>query len=179
VAAGLAVLQAVEFLINVEATIKWPNDVRIRGLKLGGVLVESRVEDGDVEAVVGIGLNLVLDPAEHPDIADTATSLLVGTGQTIPRDTALRAVAARFDHVYRNLLAGRTPIDEWAGKLDTIGSEVTVDFSNGESSISGKAISVTETGELIVERPGGGRTACNAGEVTLQVEPQANRRTGK
>ena len=30
VAAGLAVLQAVESMANVETTIKWPNDVRIR-----------------------------------------------------------------------------------------------------------------------------------------------------
>lgn len=38
--------------------LKWPNDLVVEGRKLGGILVETRVRQGQVvQAVVGIGIN--------------------------------------------------------------------------------------------------------------------------
>ncbi|MGL5083956.1 MAG: biotin--[acetyl-CoA-carboxylase] ligase [Microcoleaceae cyanobacterium] len=38
--------------------LKWPNDLILRGRKLGGILTETRVRQGEiVQAVVGVGLN--------------------------------------------------------------------------------------------------------------------------
>ncbi len=58
--AGLAVAD----VAGPEARVKWPNDVLVDGRKVAGVLVESRPLEG--WAVVGIGLNVAVDPAELP-----------------------------------------------------------------------------------------------------------------
>lgn len=49
--------------------VKWPNDLVVEGRKLGGILVDSRVQGDQVQAtVVGLGLN-VDNPVPPPGIA--------------------------------------------------------------------------------------------------------------
>ena len=61
-----------------ECLVKWPNDVWIEERKVAGVLLEARPPDW---AVIGIGLNLAVEPAEFPpDLRWPATS--VGHGVT-------------------------------------------------------------------------------------------------
>lgn len=89
-AAGAAVAEAVE-TFGVQAGIKWPNDVWVRGLKIAGILVEA----GNDFAIVGIGLNVGC--REFPrDVADIATSLAIETATHIPRGEVLGAVIRRF-----------------------------------------------------------------------------------
>ena len=58
--AGLAVADAA----GAAARVKWPNDVLVEGRKVAGVLVEGRPQEG--WAVVGIGVNVAVEPAELP-----------------------------------------------------------------------------------------------------------------
>ena len=53
-AVGLAVRSAVFAVAGVEISLKWPNDLELGTVKVGGILVES---DGE-RTVVGCGLNL-------------------------------------------------------------------------------------------------------------------------
>ena len=56
------------------ARVKWPNDVLLEGRKLAGILVEARPHEG--WAVLGIGLNVAVDPAElPPEVRDLAGTL--------------------------------------------------------------------------------------------------------
>ncbi|HET8862782.1 MAG TPA: biotin--[acetyl-CoA-carboxylase] ligase, partial [Solirubrobacterales bacterium] len=74
-AVPLAVCDAAEQLNpGVACQVKWPNDVWIEGRKLAGVLIEAKPQDG--WAVIGVGLNLSIAPAEFPpDLRETAVSL--------------------------------------------------------------------------------------------------------
>lgn len=48
--------------------IKWPNDLLLRGKKLGGILTESRLRSGQIhQAVIGLGLNW-RNPVSPPGI---------------------------------------------------------------------------------------------------------------
>jgi BirA family biotin operon repressor/biotin-[acetyl-CoA-carboxylase] ligase len=68
--AGLAVAD----VAGGAARVKWPNDVLVDGRKLAGILVEARPDEG--WAVVGIGLNVAVDPAElPPDVRERAATL--------------------------------------------------------------------------------------------------------
>jgi BirA family biotin operon repressor/biotin-[acetyl-CoA-carboxylase] ligase len=67
--AGLAVAD-----LAGDALVKWPNDVLVDGRKLAGILVEARPDEG--WAVLGIGVNVAIDPAElPPDVRDRAATL--------------------------------------------------------------------------------------------------------
>ena len=68
---AVAVAEVVEEFCAVKAQIKWPNDVRVAGRKLAGVLVERRQG-----WVLGIGVNVNAEEADFPtDLRETATSL--------------------------------------------------------------------------------------------------------
>lgn len=56
-AAGVAAARALRGMGAAEVALKWPNDLVARGAKLGGILVETRTEDGHTKVVVGIGVN--------------------------------------------------------------------------------------------------------------------------
>ena len=168
--AGLGVAEAVAPLIPRPVTIKWPNDVRVHGRKLAGVLVETRVMGGSVEAVVGVGLNVNSDPAEWTEIANVATSLRRESGKVFDRREVLDRILDEFDHLYERLTSGESLVDPWAGRLDTLGAHVAV--RRGREVVRGIAETVDETGRLGVRLHEGQIAFFDAGEVTLQ-SPQA------
>ena len=69
--AGLATCRAVESAApGVRAGLKWPNDVLIGGLKVGGILCEG----GPSAVVIGVGVNVRPD-AIGPGLVGTAVAL--------------------------------------------------------------------------------------------------------
>lgn len=62
--AGLALAPALDRFASAPVGVKWPNDLHVRGRKLGGILIEARWRDARAEWVaLGVGINLT-PPAE-------------------------------------------------------------------------------------------------------------------
>jgi BirA family biotin operon repressor/biotin-[acetyl-CoA-carboxylase] ligase len=99
-----------------DATIKWPNDVRVDGRKIAGILVERapvpcrrpaffqsvRAAEPGCGAVIGIGLNANLDQADmSPELAARATSLkMILGGAPVDRSELARDLIRHLDHWY-------------------------------------------------------------------------------
>ena len=167
-AASLGVASAVERLAGVEATVKWPNDVRVGGKKLAGILVETAMRPEGLEhAVLGIGINVNLDPSAFPEISGTATSLMAAAGRPLDRADVLRAVLEDVDDRYAEVRRGESLTDRWAGRLDTLGSTVRVRWRDSE--MVGRATGVDDEGNLLLTGPDGSVRTAIAGEVTLQT----------
>jgi BirA family biotin operon repressor/biotin-[acetyl-CoA-carboxylase] ligase len=167
-AASLGLIDAVKRLTGVTPTIKWPNDVRIGGKKLAGILVESTMEASELRhTVLGMGLNVNLDPAEFPEISSTATSLLSETGGLLDRASVLQAVLEHVDDRYAEVRRGKSLTDEWAASLDTLGLTVRVRWRDQE--MVGLAGAVDDDGNLLLTAPDGSVQTAVAGEVTLHT----------
>jgi len=71
------------FVAPLRVNIKWPNDLQIRGLKIGGILCESVWHGASpVSLIVGIGLNLRQQQEDFPAaIREVAGSLRSVTGR--------------------------------------------------------------------------------------------------
>jgi BirA family biotin operon repressor/biotin-[acetyl-CoA-carboxylase] ligase len=157
-----------------EVEIKWPNDVLLGGKKTSGILMEMSAEATRVGfAILGIGVNLNVDPADFPaEFRSRATSLRAWCGRSIDRlafanrlydtlEDALDAHAAggfgvlreRFDALFR--MTGRA---------------VEVLEMNG-TSLLGVAKGVADDGALLLERENGAIERVVAGDVTLSKEP--------
>jgi len=82
---GIAVAEAIEEILGLEADLKWPNDIYFRHRKCGGILTETSSLTGAGEnrfAVIGIGLNVNTEKEEFPrEIRDIATSLYLESGK--------------------------------------------------------------------------------------------------
>lgn len=74
-AVGVAVTRALGALGVDGLALKWPNDVLLYGRKLGGVLVETTAAQGEIAAVIGIGLNVLDDPDRARMVAQPCASL--------------------------------------------------------------------------------------------------------
>jgi BirA family biotin operon repressor/biotin-[acetyl-CoA-carboxylase] ligase len=72
---SLALLETLQFF-NVDAKIKWPNDIFVNGKKICGVLLENQISDGHIKSMIlGVGLNV--NQTEFK--IDSATSLKLET----------------------------------------------------------------------------------------------------
>ncbi|MGH2812887.1 MAG: biotin--[acetyl-CoA-carboxylase] ligase, partial [Actinomycetota bacterium] len=73
--------------VGADPRIKWPNDVRLNGRKVAGILAEASVEIGRaVSVVLGVGMNVSIEEDEFPpELRDIATSLLRETGSRADR----------------------------------------------------------------------------------------------
>jgi BirA family biotin operon repressor/biotin-[acetyl-CoA-carboxylase] ligase len=165
---GLAAVDAIEGQTGRRAGLKWPNDIVIAGAKAGGILTEIELEGAQVQfAVVGIGLNVNLDPALLPaDLAMPATSLSHEMGAEVARLPLLWTLLQRIEERYAALQAGRSPHVEWAGRLDTLGKPVTVAGSG--PALAGVAEGVDADGALLVRLADGRLERVLAGDVSLR-----------
>ncbi|MBF8267333.1 MAG: biotin/acetyl-CoA-carboxylase ligase [Dehalococcoidia bacterium] len=153
---------------SLHPTIKWPNDVRLGGKKVGGILIDSSLEvDGGGFSIVGVGVNVNLDPGEYPDIRDIATSVRQELGHPISRLRLLGMLLEEMEQLYIRIQGGDSVRGEWSALLDTLGRQVRV--AVGGQVYEGYAQDVDEEGSLILLRPDGSLWSLAAGEVTLQV----------
>ena len=88
--------------------LKWPNDVWIRGRKVGGIIAEAMTDrHGALEAVLlGIGLNINLAPEDIPaELRDKATSLRAALGRRCDRISIAESLCSFLDYRYMELVA--------------------------------------------------------------------------
>ena len=161
-AVPLAVCESVEALAPVSCRVKWPNDVWIEERKVAGALIEARPPDW---AVIGVGLNVAIDPGEFADgLRWPATS--VGHGVTVEAMLSalnrglggwVAASPGRVLEAYRerDALRGRTVA--WDGGPP------------GSDSGRGTASGVDGAGNLLVDSVAGDHLVLGAGEVHLSV----------
>lgn len=167
--AGIAVCRGIRAVTGCEATIKWPNDVVIGSRKVCGILTELTAEIDRIEYVVlGIGINANMESFPE-ELSEKATSLRMEAGKDFPRAAVLRAVLEALEPLLERAKAGeRLPaiLEEYKSLCVSLNRRVGFFFDGRQQ--TGTAVDVSPTGELIVERDGGGRLAVNAGEVVVQ-----------
>jgi len=167
-AACLAVARSIEKGTGLKPSIKWPNDVLIDGKKVSGVLMESDVQ-GDIVryAIVGLAVNVNLDPSSIPEIAETATSLKEALGHEVSRLEMLTSLLTEFEELYSAIRRSERIEEEWRRHLETLGKEVTVRC--GQDIWEGYAESVDEDGNLLLRLRDGSLITVAAGDVTLRA----------
>lgn len=167
--AALAVAHSIEKLTDLKPVLKWPNDVLIEGKKVSGALIESDVSGDKVNsAIVGIGLNVNLDPASMAEISQTATSIRQMAGHEVSRLDTLQLLLHEFEQLCLALHHGEPIHQEWQRRLETLGKEVSV--RRGNEVWEGRAESVDKEGNLLLRCSDGGLLTVNAGEVTLRKD---------
>jgi BirA family biotin operon repressor/biotin-[acetyl-CoA-carboxylase] ligase len=171
---GLAAVDAIESETGLEAGLKWPNDILTGGAKAGGILTEIGLRGDRVDyAVVGLGLNVNLDPARLPgELLMEATSLAHVLGESVPRLPLLWALLQAVETRYLALQSGHSPHNEWAERLVTLGRAVTVALGDGV--VQGIAEGVDADGALLVRSADGGLRTVLAGDVTLRGQGQGH-----
>ena len=166
--AGLCVCKALRKFCDVDAKIKWPNDIIIGNKKICGILTELSANGINMNyAVIGIGIN-ILNKSFEDNIANKASSVYLATGVEYSKQDVLCAVLEEMDLYYNALCNGidECIANEYRGLCATLGREVTVQ-RNDTGNIIGIAKNITDSGELVITA-NGKDFIVNSGEVTVQ-----------
>ncbi|MBR9986910.1 MAG: biotin--[acetyl-CoA-carboxylase] ligase [Desulfosarcina sp.] len=145
-AAAVDMAALLRSLYQVEACLKWPNDILVNQHKLCGVLSQMEAE-GDQVAHINIGIGLNVNNAPETE-APMATSLKAALGRPVPR----RAILVAFLNDFERRMATFDPrivIDEWKSNNVTIGRWVRV--ITFKDMVEGTAVDVDPLGGLILQ----------------------------
>ena len=105
--AAAAIAATIAAKTKLQATIKPPNDVYVKGRKAAGILVDTRTKNGRIEsAVVGLGINLNHAPEDFPlELRGRAGSLFMAGGRRIKRSAFATALLCELERTRGSSLA--------------------------------------------------------------------------
>ncbi|GAA3392206.1 biotin--[acetyl-CoA-carboxylase] ligase [Cryptosporangium minutisporangium] len=168
----LAGVALASVLGDVDARVKWPNDLLVgaRRQKAAGILAEVA---GDA-VVLGIGLNVTLTADELPPDRPDTTSLALAGARVTDRGELLAQVLDALAGEYASWCAAGGDAaasglqDAYRQRCDTLGRDVRVDVPGG-APLHGRAVEVDAEGRLVVETANGVHSVA-AGDV-VHVRP--------
>jgi BirA family biotin operon repressor/biotin-[acetyl-CoA-carboxylase] ligase len=128
----VAVAETVYTLTGLQARIKWPNDLLVRGKKVCGVLIERTAS-----TVIGVGLNLNQTPEDFAEAGlEGATSLGALTRRAFEIREVAECLLGRLFAELGRLQAGEQVALEadWKWRVGLLGRPVVVDCHDGSRS---------------------------------------------
>lgn len=166
-AAALAARDALAESCDLEADIKWPNDLLAGGRKLCGILAETAEGARGRAVVLGVGVNLN-ERAFPEEMRDAATSVEGQTGRAPDAEdllaALLRALALRYEALHAPGGTDAT-LREWEAH-STYARDRRVRVRLDGETFQGTTRGLAPDGSLRVETDAGQLRTVSAGDVT-------------
>jgi len=172
-AAAVAVCSAIKSVCNLDAGIKWVNDIYIENRKVCGILTEGITDykTGQISRIiVGIGINT--DVSNFPDELTSIAGAV--TGNYAKSELAATVIAKTLDYISE--IEEHSFITKYKEKSIVIGKTVQVYKGTYKRSPSeelpsrdAKVLNIDENGGLIVLYSDGTQEILISGEITLRL----------
>ena len=147
-ATSLSLLQTLR-KFNIEALIKWPNDIFVGGKKIAGILIENQLQGSKIScSIIGIGLNI--NQTFFEDL--NATSLQLETKQTVEPRTFLNLLAHEMNEQFQLIYSSNFELlkSEYEANLFQMNELSSYEDEFGE--FVGKIIGTTNEGKILIEK---------------------------
>ena len=167
--AALAIYQAIQEVareqgVDIEPTLKWPNDIYIGDSKLAGVIIETIANaKGDLSSlIVGIGVNT----RSSPRLENYLTTCLLQHSIIVSPIDLLGKLVYWYDNYYSKWESqGFFKIRElWMKKAYKRNDIITV--SDGTKRVVGKFVGLDSSGSLQIQIAGGQVCSLSVGDVS-------------
>lgn len=147
-ATSLALLETLR-KFNIEAKIKWPNDIFVNGKKITGILIENQILGVNIQrSIIGIGLNV--NQREFGELS--ATSIL---NETSEKHTPRMVVNQLMNSMSNQMkLVNDSKYDELKSNYESKIYRLNQlsNYSDEMGEFQGIIRGTTEVGKLIIER---------------------------
>ncbi|MEZ4949257.1 MAG: biotin--[acetyl-CoA-carboxylase] ligase [Saprospiraceae bacterium] len=149
---SLGVADALKNLGIKEACIKWPNDIYVRKLKIGGILIQTAVNSSSIQsAVCGIGLNVNQTDFE-PSLPNPG-SLMSLTGKVWDLELVLSEIFKQIEVKYLQVKSGRENLLHTDYLSSLMAYQTLQNFKDAAGrKFSGRVIGVNPQGKLMLEK---------------------------
>ena len=144
---GLLISEAMDSVSGQEinAGLKWPNDLLIDNKKICGILIETEVNEGIVEFTVGIGINYSLPSKESwwGEIGELADIL--------PREKLINSILHGIMNYSQN--GYKNWKEAWEKRCMHMGMELEAVSNNQKDTEIGVFLGINEEGKMLLETP--------------------------
>ncbi len=157
---ALSVHEALGQLGAEDLQLKWPNDLLLGKAKLGGILLESRLQKEDVAIVFGIGINLSISEEAKQEI-DREVTDLCAVFDDAPDSVSI--IAGIVSSLLKNIaLFEHDGFEQFQSRWNSVDRylEQDVVIQSAEQKFIGHCLGVDEKGALTL------RTASGVAKIT-------------
>jgi len=150
-------------------SLKWPNDILGAGVKIGGILIESRGQiAGPVDVIIGIGLNIKLPENFSSRINQKAGDLKSISSLPISRNKLAGTIIKNTLSMLDNYASDgfESYIDEWR-KLDYARGKNAM-LKQEQKTITGQVVDIDEDGRILLS-VSGKLMKYSSGDLTLRI----------
>ncbi len=148
---SIALYNVLKYYIPEKLTVKWPNDILSANHKICGILIESSINNSNVNhAIIGIGLNV--NQVKFPSDILNVTSLKQILDKNIDKDELLDKIILEIQ--YQLVLIQQQKFEKIKTQYENLLYKKGVPsmfIDNHHHSFLGKIVGVTTEGKLRVE----------------------------
>jgi BirA family biotin operon repressor/biotin-[acetyl-CoA-carboxylase] ligase len=168
-AAGVAVVQALEAYGVDGVGLKWPNDILHGERKLAGLLADVQGEaSGPSLVVLGVGINGYLSKSDAARIDQPWVDLAQLTGSTVDRNRLAALVIVQLHAMFERFAAHGFVAFRDAWEARHLHHGKAVHLVQGEHAYHGTVTGIDDNGALLVRDARGQRRAFHSGDVSLR-----------
>ncbi len=154
IAGAVALAKAIKNTLNIDVSVKWPNDITLNGKKVAGMLVDASFQANNIDyLILGIGINFDIDAKKiEKRLSKSANFYGVNSlrkkDDSTPPKILLKEFLVQFEKILIQLNKGEKAkiVKEWTKKADKIGKKISINTSDGK--ISGVAQGIDKDGAL-------------------------------
>ena len=156
--------------IGCDAKIKWPNDIFIRGRKVGGILIEGKKIAGQKVTVAGIGINCHQQAEDFSkELREKATSVDIESGRVNDRNLIIRRLLMGMEHwLERAVRDSEMIVEEWRKLSVQLGHRVTAVYDGRR--FSGNCIGVDPRLGLVLQLDSGSVRMFDSAHTSIWTE---------
>jgi BirA family biotin operon repressor/biotin-[acetyl-CoA-carboxylase] ligase len=150
---------------DIDARIKWPNDILVDGKKIAGILIEGRTQQSSSILIIGVGINA--GPVDG-DEAPNATSISQELGRQVDLSQAVVEFVERLDGVLSSPLTRREVLGDWRALTvhrDGEGIQCLI----GSRTVAGAWAGIDDDGRAILRR-GSEEILVSAGDLIMLAD---------
>ena len=164
---GLSVAEALAQCGICQHGVKWPNDIYIQQQKVGGILLEA--VGALQQVVVGIGLNVNVQPQHNSLITQPWTSLAAEQGQTLNRNHLIAALLNQLSADFQTFSSlNMAEFQRHWQRWDVLDQQ-PVRVMAGNEHYEGIACGIDSQGQLRLQRPNGSITTFSSADVSVRM----------
>lgn len=154
--------------IKIKAQIKWPNDIYVGELKIGGILIENTLNSDIIESsIIGIGLNV--NEEIFPDDIPNPVSIKNITGKDHNRKVLTHSLLKKLSDHYNSLLAGQTDSMHTKYNNHLFRKKQLSKFSINGIEFEATICLIQEDGMIILETTDGEQKQFAFGDLEMQI----------
>lgn len=162
-----AIVNAVQQVLGIEAKVKWPNDILLKGRKVAGILSEMIISPNLQKGfILGVGVNVNGLEEQFPvELQHTVTSLRMVKGTPVQREAFLSVLINQLEKWYDCFQEGQASfiLEQWKNSSETMGKTVKVYLPQG--CFYGIAKDLEGDGALILEKSNGEKQTIHSGDI--------------